>query len=594
MRACKVASTTAFVAAVLIGCPRETNPPPDIDTGGRMSAGDGDPPPADVVHDGLGRGRLRRPQWGLLQATPIGAPEKLVGGNPAAGQVSLIVGFEGDNLLLPTDRTSTLIEDGADAGCGADHAWAYFLGADREFGSAFSFYSLAIGGESSDYQNGLVTSAPLAANTESGRVMQYVGCGSCVMFSRSPEAFEPLGDEFHTAFGASVAVGFFGDASHEARDPWWQAAKEELAIGAPMWNGGGAVHIYDPEAYRNWELAFFVDGVGGNRQCEFGSLDNPEQRWRTRTLAGGFATGEFGRSLAAADFNCDGYDDLAVGAPGADVPGGGLEPLADAGAVHVFYGGPLGIGNEGQLTITQGDFGGGGEPEVGDRFGTALAVGNFDGNRTNDFASWSCWDLAVGTPNEDAGAGEVQVFLGHTTGLSLAGVTLRAGENVVAGTRNSGDRFGYALTAGDFEFPPDGFHDLAIGAPSDEQGGSVVLVPGTNAGLHVAGASILVQGVGELGGQNEMGDDFGASLGASIEAGPARFALAIGAPGEDDDTGVVLLASLSKADGVFGVLHTRSVRIDDVSGAASPGDRFGTVLGQPRAFPQPPFMVADR
>lgn len=89
--------------------------------------------------------------------------------------------------------------------------------------------------------------------------------------------------------------------------------------------------------------------------------------------------------MAVADFNCDGYDDLAVGAPGADVPGGDIEPIEDAGAVHVFYGGPLGIGNEGELTITQGDFGGGGQPEAGDRFGTTLAVGNFDGSRTNDF-----------------------------------------------------------------------------------------------------------------------------------------------------------------------------------------------------------------
>jgi len=87
------------------------------------------------------------------------------------------------------------------------------------------------------------------------------------------------------------------------------------------------------------------------------------------------------------------------------VPGGGIDSIEDAGAVDVFYGGPLGLGNEGGLTITQGDFGVGGEPEPGDRFGTTLAVGNFDGSRTNDFARWSCWDLAVGTPDEDDGAG---------------------------------------------------------------------------------------------------------------------------------------------------------------------------------------------
>ncbi|MCZ7685884.1 MAG: integrin alpha [Sandaracinaceae bacterium] len=41
----------------------------------------------------------------------------------------------------------------------------------------------------------------------------------------------------------------------------------------------------------------------------------------------------FGESMAIADFNGDGYPDLAVGAPGEDVGGN-----ADAGAVYVYLG----------------------------------------------------------------------------------------------------------------------------------------------------------------------------------------------------------------------------------------------------------------
>lgn len=45
----------------------------------------------------------------------------------------------------------------------------------------------------------------------------------------------------------------------------------------------------------------------------------------------------FGWSLTAGDFNNDGWDDLAVGAPGEDfdAPSG---PITDAGAVNVIYG----------------------------------------------------------------------------------------------------------------------------------------------------------------------------------------------------------------------------------------------------------------
>ncbi len=488
-----------------------------------------------------------------------------------------------------------MIEDASYGPCGDGQAWAYFLGPDREFGSAFSFYSTEIGGDSAAYRNGLIVTAPLAGNTESGRVMQYVGCGSCVMFSRTPDAFDRNGNEFGTGFGTSVAVGFFEAASHDARDPWWAAAQEQLAVGAPLWNGNGAVHVYGRAAYRDWEAAFAIDGAGGNRQCDFGSEDNPQAHWRVRTLAGGFSTGEFGRTMAAADFNCDGYDDIAIGAPGADIPGGDIALVTDAGAVHIYYGGPLGLGNEGQLTITQGDFGGGGAPESGDRFGTALAVGNFDGSRTNDFASWSCWDLAVGTPDEDDAAGEVQVFLGNTGGLTLAGVTLRLGEDGLIGEREPGDRFGQALTANDFEVEGDGFHDLAIGVPGAAAGGIVVLVPGTSNGPAAGSASTLAQGAGDVRGESEPGDEFGAALGSSIEAGASvgRAALAIGVPGEDANTGVVELISLSKIDGVFSALHLLTVRLDDVAGVSAPGDRFGAVIGQPRAFPHPPFLAED-
>jgi hypothetical protein len=76
---------------VLAGCPRTTNPPPDIDTGGLPHGEGGDAPPADVVNDGVGRGRFRRVLWGALGATPIGSPTRAVDGNASAGHVALVL-----------------------------------------------------------------------------------------------------------------------------------------------------------------------------------------------------------------------------------------------------------------------------------------------------------------------------------------------------------------------------------------------------------------------------------------------------------------------------------------------------------------------
>ncbi len=158
---------------MLAACTPSTDPPPDVDTGGTLTAESGEPPQdPEVVNDGDGRGFLRRMSWGLLRATAIGTPLREVDGNVAAGHVSLVADFgELFGLRLPPDRTSTLVEDASYGECAREHSWAYFLGANREFGSALSFFSSEIGGDQSDYQNALVTSAPLAGNTESGRVM---------------------------------------------------------------------------------------------------------------------------------------------------------------------------------------------------------------------------------------------------------------------------------------------------------------------------------------------------------------------------------------------------------------------------------------
>jgi hypothetical protein len=573
--------------------PGEDSPPPDIDTGSVDTGGLPMPLP-DLVNDGDGRGLFVAMRWRApaVVARAIGAPNKGFGSDlQDAGKIVLVGGINDRELSSPADFgfPDTIIERASSAQCPEDHEWAWFAGADRKLGSAFTFYSNAIGISSSEYEHRMVSSAP-TAGADSGRVFQYNLCLSCVMFPRTPDSLAQFGDEMGTEFGTSVATGFFAHASSEPGPPWWENASEQLLVGAPAWEAAGGVHVYERAAYLYWrEWDLFV-AREGKRQCDYipGVGPGASARWRSATLTGGPPGAEFGRSIAVADFNCDGFDDVAIGAPGAGVPapGGGLIP--EAGAVFVFYGGPGGLGAEGSLVLQQGDFAVGGTPEPGDRFGTTLAVGNFDGGRTDDAARWSCWDLAVGTPDEDEGAGEVQIFTGHPAGLSAVGPVLRLGENGIPGTRTPGDRFGHALM-GD-RLGTGSFHELVIGAPGDDLSGSVTVVPGSPDGLDPLDALRLVHETPGVDQMSQPGDEFGFAVGrtAHLLDGFDATGLMVGVPGRGDETGMVLVIRLEDEAGLLVPAGSSEIWQADLGGTQNPGDRFGSVLSHRRAFPHVP------
>ena len=70
-------------------------------------------------------------------------------------------------------------------------------------------------------------------------------------------------------------------------------------------------------------------------------------RQGTPGLSGQGATGDrFGESWTAGDFNEDGYDDLAIGIPGDNLPGAN-----DAGRVQVLFGSDDGLSATGQQLL---------------------------------------------------------------------------------------------------------------------------------------------------------------------------------------------------------------------------------------------------
>ncbi|QEV19213.1 FG-GAP-like repeat-containing protein [Streptomyces alboniger] len=146
-----------------------------------------------------------------------------------------------------------------------------------------------------------------------------------------------------------------------------------------------------------------------------------------------------------ADFNGDGYADLAVG-----VPSGTVNGKAKAGYVSVVFGGEGGPGRNGVRRITQATVEVPGTPEAGDRFGGAVTTAYVD---DDGYA-----DLVIGAPGEDidakTDAGSVTVLYGTGDGFALA--------NTAARGEKASDAYGMSLAAADFTGDTD--VDLAIGA----------------------------------------------------------------------------------------------------------------------------------
>ncbi|WP_379875957.1 FG-GAP repeat protein [Marinicella sediminis] len=290
--------------------------------------------------------------------------------------------------------------------------------------------------------------------------------------SESVEAFD--------LFGFALVTGDFnGDNA------------DDLAIGVPGESIGGdvaagAVNIVMGDSQFNMNLARIE--LSANNQQLF-SQDTP-------SIPSGANPGEqFGYSLATGDFNGDGIDDLAIGAPSDQVGG------ERAGSLHVLRGVETGVPNVNQNGLTNvasqifnqdsGSIAGG--SEEGDRFAYSLAACDFD-NDGND-------DLAIGVPgerlNDQDMAGAVNILYGTASDQAGNGGGLSDARNImihqdtagIAGLVEQGDEFGKALACGDLN--ADDFADLVIGIPNEDIGdlensGLVGIVYGSDSGLDLS------------------------------------------------------------------------------------------------------------
>ena len=281
----------------------------------------------------------------------------------------------------------------------------------------------------------------------------------------------------------------------------------------------------------------------------------------------------FGAALAAGDFNHDGFDDLAGGAPwGFD----------EHGAVGVLFGSPDGITATGANLITQDSPNVPGAAEYSDQFGSTLAAGDVTGDGVTDLVAGAAGE-AVGSLS---GAGGVVLLPGGPAGPAGAGAQWWDQNSAeVPGTAEQWDAFGGALAIGDLT--GDGRADLAIGAPGEDIGsldgaGMVTVLRGAAGGLTATGALAWDQDDPRIPGSAERNDSFGAPLAIGDLNRDGRPDLVIAAANESSGA-IESVGALNILYGnTNGISPAGSIYLDQnsagVPGSSEEYDRFGSAL----------------
>jgi hypothetical protein len=300
----------------------------------------------------------------------------------------------------------------------------------------------------------------------------------------------------------------------------------------------------------------------------------------------------FGQDTAFGDFDKDGCDDLAVGAPGEDVTGD-----ADAGSITILWGSASGLTGSGSVTVK--------DPASSshDQWGLNLAIGDFDRDGRADLAATTTkttlyvykggftrtgatggWygvetPLYTGQPDPQDVPPPYNLQAGDVTGDGATDLVIDGMEfdefdgyphNYLFLGGKSGLqkesyqelRPGVVTAIGDID--RDGFGDIVSGVqwneadtegatPYGARGGQVWITYGTGTGVDEITA--INQDTSGVPGSSETDDMFGFELDLGDVDKDGYLDLAVGVPGEDvdghEDAGSVVVL-YGTADGITG------------------------------------------
>ncbi len=285
---------------------------------------------------------------------------------------------------------------------------------------------------------------------------------------------------------------------------------------------------FDGDGYADLAVGA-LGGAAGSVTVLYGSRAGLTARDQLLTSADVGQSDVWGASLVAGDFNGDGRGDLALGADRAYGSG-------RSGALTVLYGGARGLRTPRATRITEDTAGIAGQSHIGDAFGSHLASGDVNGDGRDD--------LAVGSREASGAGGAAYVLFGSTGGITARGSQSfdqstpgikppdtefsELASNVALGDFNDD---GYAeLVLADFDAGPPGSTTCADRAACP---GAVLVLPGSASGATTAGKELWFQDRAGVPGASEGGDGFGWSLATGDLDHDGHADLAVSAFAED-------------------------------------------------------------